>query len=56
MVLGFASIVSGALFVILLLTKPKDLLQDFLISFGVFVLSLGISAVCVVRGTDIKIN
>ena len=56
LVFGPAGIVSGALLILLILLQPTQLLRAFYVSLGVFVLSAGITAVCIVRGTDLKIN
>ena len=53
---GPASILSGISLITLVFLRPNHLLQDFLICLGVFVISVGISSLCIVRGTDVKIN
>jgi hypothetical protein len=54
--LGPASILSGVLLITLVCLRPSRLLQDLLICLGVFISAVGLSAVCIVRGTDVKIN
>jgi VIT1/CCC1 family predicted Fe2+/Mn2+ transporter len=56
MVFGPASIFSGVLLIALVFLRPEHSLQNFIVSLGLFVLSSGISAICIVKGTDIKIN
>lgn len=54
--LGPASLTAGIVLILLVVLRPSFLFQDLLLSVGVFIITFGMSAICIVKGTDVKIN